>query len=66
MRRRDGRPRQWKRTLPYGVSYRKRKSPYIVKFHTKTGHHHVGCYQDLTLAAAAAIDYARNVLNVVL
>lgn len=54
------RPRDNYRTYPYGVYYRRRRKPWIVKFYRAKRTIYVGSFQSYLAAVQAANDYLRT------
>lgn len=54
----DGQPKSLPRKLPYGIAYRNRRKPYIVKFKRNKRSVYVGSYKTLDEASI----YANNFL----
>jgi AP2 domain len=55
--RKDGKPQNRPRKYNYGVTWRDRKKPWIVKFKRNKKYIHVGTYSTLNEAYKAAEDY---------
>lgn len=56
----DGLPKSNANLIGYGISYRKRRKPYIVKFKRNKKHIYVGSYFNIIEAQLAAERYLRN------
>lgn len=57
MRRKDGRPQNRPRRYPYGVSWRAKPKPYIVKFKRNKRTVYVGSFATLAEATEAAFNF---------
>lgn len=60
MRRSDGQPKALPRTYPYGVTWRNRRKPWLVKFKRNKQSINIGSYFNYTEAVLAAERFLRN------
>lgn len=60
VRRLDGQPKSIPRQYPYGVTWRDRRKPWLVKFKRNKKSVNVGSYQNYHEAVLAAERFLRN------
>lgn len=60
MRRTDGLPKSHARRYPYGVTWRNRRKPWLVKFKRNKRSINIGSYLNYTEAVLAAERFLRN------
>lgn len=56
----DGQPKSLPRKLPYGIAYRNRRKPYIVKFKRNKRSVYVGSYLTLEQATLRADEFLQK------
>lgn len=56
----DGEPRSTSRTYPYGITWRNRRKPWLVKFKRNKRSINIGSYLNYTEAVLAIERFLRN------